>query len=69
MNNNKPIDFEVLGGGTVFLVKPLTDAARQWVDANFSLESWQWFGGGFAVEHRYIADIVSGIKEAGLEVR
>lgn len=68
-DTTKAVDFEVSNGGTIFLIRPLTAAAREWVSENLTLESWQWFGGGFAVEHRYVVDIVAGIREAGLEVR
>ena len=62
------VDFEVSGGGTVYLLRPLTDAAREWV-AEHIPEDAQYLGDAVAVEHRYIADIVSGIRNDGLTVQ
>jgi hypothetical protein len=64
----KNTDVEIANGGSIFLVTPLTPAAREWVDANVPLETWQWFGPGFAVEHRYILGLIDGMKADGLEV-
>ena len=63
-----PADFLVTGGGTVYLLHPLTDAAREWV-AEHLPEDAQRLGNGIAVEHRYIGDIVCGARNDGLSVR
>jgi len=60
-------DAEVSGGGTIFLVRPLTDAAREWIEENVSNES-QWFGQSLAVEHRYVGDLITGMQADGLTV-
>lgn len=60
-------DFLVTGGGTIYLVLPLTDAAREWIDASVA-EDAPRFGRATAVEHRYIDDLVSGILADGLTV-
>jgi len=52
---------------SVYMLTPLTDEAREWIDDNISPESWQWLGGGLGVEHSYIADIVDGMEEEGLK--
>lgn len=39
--------------GSVVLVRPLTDAAREWIDENVQQEGWQWFGGALGVDARY----------------
>jgi predicted thioesterase len=61
-------DFLVTGGGTVYLLHPLTDAAREWV-AEHLPEDAQRLGNAIAVEHRYIRDIVYGARHDGLAVR
>lgn len=64
-------DFFVTGEGpftTVYLLHPLTDAAREWV-AEHLPEDAQRLGNGIAVEHRFIRDIVDGARNDGLAVR
>lgn len=60
-------DFWVQNHGSLFLLIPQTDAANQWVDDNLP-EDVTRFGRGIVVEHRYISDIVDGIRGDGLEV-
>lgn len=50
----------------MYLITPLTDGAREWVKDNVHLESWQWLGHSFAVDHHYIEDLVSGMLGDGL---
>lgn len=59
-------DFRVENHGSVCLVFPLSEQARDWVENHVPLEGWQWFGGGFAVEPRYLHDLVDGMREEGL---
>jgi hypothetical protein len=61
-------DFTVRNEGSIFLLIPHTDSANAWIDAHIP-EDAQRFGRGIVVEHRYILDIVNGIKNDGLEVR
>ena len=60
------VDVQVVNEGTIVLFRPLTDAARTWIDENVNSEDYQWFGGGLCVEHRYANDIVEGMKADGL---
>jgi hypothetical protein len=61
------VDFTVQNEGSIFLLQPCTDAARSWVD-EFLPEDRTEFAGAVVVEHRYIADIVHGIRRDGLEI-
>jgi hypothetical protein len=61
------IDVRVQNEGTIFILYPLTDRATEWLDANVA--SAQRWSTGIVVEHRYVADIVNGMIESGLEVR
>jgi len=61
-------DFKISGGGTIYLLHPLTRAARDWVDEHLPADA-MWFGNAVAVEHRYIGDIVEGAIGDGLVVR
>jgi len=52
-------DFSVEDHGSIFLVTPHTDAAREWWDEKVG--NCQSLGLGNAVEHRFIQDISHGI--------
>jgi len=51
---------------SVFMVKAITEQAKDWVDENLQLEDWQWLGDMFSVEWRYIEDLESGMEGDGL---
>lgn len=59
------MDFEILNGGSVFLLIPNTEAAQAWVDENIP-EDAPTLGGGIGVEARYLGDILQGIQDDGL---
>jgi hypothetical protein len=66
------VDFSVFSDGphsSIYLLTPHTPAARAWLDENVQAESYQFIGTSLAVEHRYIAEIVEGIRAAGMDVR
>ena len=62
-------DVLVENHGSVFVFTPLTAAAREFVEEHVHLESYQWLGASFAVEHRYARDLAQGMIDDGLEVR
>ncbi len=61
-------DVKIENCGTLFMFEPVTAEAKEWVDENLGLESWQWFGKRFAVEHRYAGDLIDGMAGDGLEL-
>lgn len=62
-------DFVVDGGGSIFLLRPLTDSAREWVESNIGQDNgFQPYWPTVVIEHRYISDIVAGIQGDGLRV-
>jgi hypothetical protein len=64
-----PPDFLVENHDSIFLLKPLTPSAISWVDEHIGQENgYQPHFPTIVVEHRYIADIVAGIQNDGLEV-
>jgi hypothetical protein len=63
----KQLDFTVQNEGTIFLLQPLTVAAREWINDNLP-EQRLVYGTAVVVEHRYIQDIVQGIINDGLVV-
>jgi hypothetical protein len=61
-------DFLVQNEGSIFLLHPLTESARDWVHKNLS-EDRMTFGDAVVVEHRYIAHVVRGARADGLVLR
>jgi len=55
--------------GSIFLFRPRTGYAADWLRENVASEGWQWFGGALAVEPRYAGQLVCGIEDAGFSVR
>lgn len=60
-------DFAVTNHGSIFALKPQTEAASDWVAAHIPDDA-QWWGDGVVVEHRYISDIVACARLDGLTV-
>lgn len=60
-------DIQLQNHGSIWLVRPVTDAGQNWIDENVTGES-QWFGGALVIEPRYVGDIVEGMQADGLEV-
>ena len=61
-------DFQIADQGTIILIRPLTEAACQWLDENVVAEPWQWVDGALAVEPRLARDLVAEIVAAGFEI-
>jgi hypothetical protein len=61
-------DFSVANHGSILILHALTDAAREWVDEHIGDDAMTGGRSGRVVEPRYIADIVEGIRAAGLGV-
>jgi hypothetical protein len=66
-NARAQADFELLDEGSIWLLRPMTEAAREWVANSISQDSTEWCG-GIVVEPRYIRDILDGIDDEGLTV-
>jgi len=60
-------DFYFFNGGSVCLLRPITEAAKAWVDDCVCLDEWQ-SANSVAIEHRYVVDILRGIANDGLVV-
>ncbi len=60
-------DVRIAHHGSLSMVRPLTDAARQWIDDNVGGET-SWFGGALAVEPRYLDNLIDGMESDGLVV-
>jgi hypothetical protein len=61
-------DFQIIDQGSIFLIRPLNEAARQWLDENVVSEPWQWVDDALCVEPRFARDLLIEIEEAGFEI-
>ena len=61
-------DFQIKDQGSIFLVRPLNDAARHWVEQNVVSEPWQWVQGALCVEAHFARDLIIEIEEAGFGI-
>lgn len=68
MTNTATADFEVYGGGTVYMLAPLNATAKEFLYERLGDEA-QFLGEAVAVEHRYIGDIVEDLRANGFLVR
>ena len=63
----KQADVTVRNEGTIFLVRPVSDVAKTWVDENVG--EHQTWGDAIVVEHRYVGDLLEGMVADGLCVQ
>ncbi|KKL57996.1 hypothetical protein LCGC14_2229820 [marine sediment metagenome] len=62
-------DVTVTNYGSIAHITPHTDAAVTWVEENIGQDNgYQPHWPVVLIEHRFIQDIVDGMREAGLEV-
>jgi hypothetical protein len=66
--NSNMSDFQIADHGTVISIRPLNDAAREWLNENVVSEPWQWVQGALCVEARFARDLLKEIEEAGFEI-
>lgn len=60
------MDFTIENHGSLFLLRPESDQAREWVAEN--VEDAMRFGHAVVIEPRYVEGIVEGILADGLTV-
>ena len=68
METSDMSDFQIADHATVISIRPLNDAARQWLLENVVSEPWQWVQGALCVEARFARDLIREIEEAGFEI-
>jgi hypothetical protein len=61
-------DLLVHGGGSVYLLRPVSRCGHSWVAEHIPSDAMR-FAGAIVVEHRYIHEIVAGAIADGLKVR
>lgn len=62
------MDITVTYHGSIVMIAVETESARRWVETNVPLEPWQWMGNTFPCEPRYLEDLITGMRDDGLEV-
>jgi len=60
-------DFWILPQGTLTLVRPLTQRANEWIRRHARDDS-QWFGPALVIEQCYVAKLLPGMIEDGLQI-
>ena len=62
------LDFRCENHGSIFLLYPLSESAKSWVEENLPSDA-QWFGNAVVIEHRYVWAILEGIQNDRFEVQ
>lgn len=62
------LDATVRHHGSVVILTPVSEAAKDWVQAHLMGPETQRWGKGVVIEPRYLDNILNGMAEAGLEV-
>ena len=65
MNRSKVIDFVVQPHGSVWTFEPKTESAKRFVRTDLDVQSWQWLGPAFGVDHRIVNDLVAALAGEG----
>jgi hypothetical protein len=60
-------DIIVENHGSIVLLAPESDTGAQWLNDNIA-HAMRW-GGSYAIEPRYVGDILDGAQNDGLTVR
>ena len=65
MNRTNEIDFLVRPQGTIWTFEPLTERAKNFTGTDLDVQSWQWIGPAFGVDHRLANDLVMALEGEG----
>jgi hypothetical protein len=65
------LDFKLENHGCLFLLRPLSSAAKEWMNQNLPVDSseTQFWSEAIVIEPRYVDAIVDGIIGDGLVLR
>ena len=61
-------DFQIADHGSIISFKPVSEAARRWVDENIVSEPWQWLGGALCVDVRCACDLINELAAEGFQI-
>ena len=62
------IDVQVENHSSIWIITPVSKAAREWVYENVEIEDHMRWGAGFAADWRQAQDIVEGMAQEGFKV-
>ena len=65
----KRADIRIENHGSIYLLRSESRRAHEWLVEHTDQDAAQWFGEALVVEPRYVAAIVAGAINDGLEVR
>ena len=68
VENPTMTDFQIADHGSIISIKPVSEAARTWVDENVVSEPWQWLGGALCVDTRCARDLINELAAEGFEI-
>ena len=60
-------DFNIYDHGSVLILRPVTEAAKEWASDHLPQDAQQW-AGGTVIEPRYFPDIYYGLVSDGLTI-
>lgn len=63
------VDIRVTGGFSLYLLHPLTEAGKDWLEQHLDTSELVRWGSAVPVEPRFIEGIVEGAAADGLRVR
>jgi hypothetical protein len=65
------LDFKLENHGSLFLLRPLSSVATNWIREHLAMDNpeTQFWGDAIVIEPRYVAPIVDGIVGDGLVLR
>jgi hypothetical protein len=66
--NQPQVDFSLENHGSIFLLRPITARAVEWVEAHIGRNGFQPYWPTVLIEHRSVESVVDGIQADGLEV-
>jgi hypothetical protein len=61
-------DFQFLSHGSICILTPKTEQAKEWVAIHLPEDAMRW-AGGYAIEPRYADSILEGIASDGLTLQ
>lgn len=59
------LDFKVENCGSVWRFQSVSVRAKELAENEMGLESWQWMGNSFCVDHRPASRLVEQLQEEG----
>lgn len=61
------LDIAIRDEGSLFLIEPITDSAKDWLEYAMPSDTMTW-SGSYVVEHRYVLYIIQDLIEQGFIV-